>query len=70
MFTQEGEEMEVIDHDVVTALGKPASLMGETRLSTWEPYFVRKEITVYRCHYKCPNCGHEWYRTKTEEKQL
>jgi DNA-directed RNA polymerase subunit RPC12/RpoP len=68
LFTKEVEEKELVSREIAEVPGEPVSLKGETRLSTWEPYFVRKEITRYRYHYKCRHCGHEWAELKTEER--
>jgi len=68
LFTKELEEKEFVGHDFVEEPGEPIGLKGATRPGTWEPYFVRKEISRYRYHYKCKHCGHEWTEIKIEER--
>jgi len=67
-FTKELEDKEFIGHEVVEVPEEPASLKGATRPGTWEPIFVKKDVSRYRYHYKCKRCGHEWTETKTEER--
>jgi rubredoxin len=68
LFTKELEDKQFIGHEVVEVPEEPASLKGSTRLSTWEPIFVKKDISRYRYRYKCKHCGHEWTEIKTEER--
>jgi hypothetical protein len=68
LFTKELEDKEFIGSEIVEVPGEPASLKGETRLSTSEPYFVKKEVSRYKYHYKCKHCGHEWTEMRTQER--
>jgi hypothetical protein len=68
LFTKELEDKELVGRDIVEEPGEPVSLEGATRPGTWEPYFVRKEISRYRYRYKCKHCGHEWTEIKIEER--
>jgi len=68
LFTKELEEKEFIGHDLVEVPGEPVGLKGATRPGTWEPYFMKKDISKYRSYYKCKHCGHEWTETRTEER--
>jgi hypothetical protein len=68
LFTKELEDKEFVGHDFVEGPGEPVGLSGATRPGTWEPYFVRKEISRYRYRYKCKHCGHEWTEIKIEER--
>ncbi|MGP8125886.1 MAG: hypothetical protein ACLQEQ_08530 [Nitrososphaerales archaeon] len=67
-LTKELEDKEFMGHETVEVPGEPVALKGETRLSTWEPYFARKDISYYKYSLKCPNCGHEWVEMKTKER--
>ena len=62
------EDKEFVGHDTVEVPGEPATLKGEFRLNTWEPYFVKKDVSYYKYSFKCPSCGHEWVEMKTEER--
>jgi rubredoxin len=68
LFTKELEDKEFVGHDFVEEPGEPVGLKGATRPGTWEPYFVRKEISRYRYRYKCKHCGHEWTEIKIERR--
>ena len=65
-FTKELEQKEFVNHDFATVPGEPSALLGATKANAWQPYFVRKEFSRYRYHYKCKHCGHEWTELKTE----
>ena len=66
LFTKELEEKEFVNHEFSVVQGEPAALEGATKANAWQPYFVRKEFSRYRYHYKCKHCGHEWTELKTE----
>ena len=68
LFTRELEDKEFIGHEVVDVPGEPIGLKGATRPGTWEPYFVRKDISRYKYHYKCGHCGYAWTEVKVEER--
>jgi hypothetical protein len=67
-FEKELEEKEYVNREFVTVPGEPSALRGATRPTAWQPYYVRKELSRYRYHYKCKHCGHEWTETKIEER--
>jgi len=66
LFTRELEKKEFVNHDFAMVQGEPSALEGAIKANASRPYYVRKEFSRYRYHYRCKHCGHEWTELRTE----